>query len=104
MREGSQKRAGATRPSFTPPLNRQDPLSASTVWGIRFGTRKKQTRRRRKKREKNAEEANRQRREQKETSKTHPGESTEQFCEHHTLSEVICLEKDVLERNLENLH
>ena len=44
---------------------------------------------------KNAEEANRQRREQKDTSKTHPGESTGQFCEHHTLSEVICLEKDV---------
>ena len=47
------------------------------------------------KKKKNAEEANRQRREQKETSKTHPGESTGQFCEHHTLSEVICLEKDV---------
>ena len=31
---------------------------------------------------------------QKDTSKTHPGESTGQFCEHHTLSEVICLEKD----------
>ena len=47
------------------------------------------------KKKKNAEEANRQRREQKDTSKTHPGESTGQFCEHHTLSEVICLEKDV---------
>ena len=47
------------------------------------------------KEKKNAEEANRQRREQKETSKTHPEGSTGQFCEHHTLSEVICLEKDV---------
>ena len=47
------------------------------------------------KKQKNAEEANRQRREQKDTSKTHPGESTGQFCEHDTLSEVICLEKDV---------
>ena len=46
------------------------------------------------KKEKNAEEANRQRREQKETSKTHPEESTEKICEHHTLSEVICLEND----------
>ena len=62
---------------------------------MRFGIRKKQARRRQKKREKNAEEANRQRREQKETSKTHPEGSTGQFCEHHTLSEVICLEKDV---------
>ena len=47
------------------------------------------------KKKKNAEEANRQRREQKETSKTHPEGSTGQFCEHHTLSEVICLERDV---------
>ena len=42
-----------------------------------------------------AREADTQRRKQKDTSKTHPGESTGQFCEHHTLSEVICLEKDV---------
>ena len=31
---------------------------------------------------------------QKDTSKTHPEGSTGQFSEHHTLSEVICLEKD----------
>ena len=61
---------------------------------MRFGIRKNKARRRQKKK-KNAEEANRQRREQKDTSKTHPGESTGQFCEHDTLSEVICLEKDV---------
>ena len=47
------------------------------------------------KREEKAREADTQRRKQKDTSKTHPGESTGQFCEHHTLSEVICLEKDV---------
>lgn len=47
------------------------------------------------KRKEKAREADTQRRKQKDTSKTHPGESTGQFCEHHTLSEVICLEKDV---------
>ena len=62
---------------------------------MRFGIRKNKARRRQRKKEKNAEEANRQRREQKETSKTHLGESTGHFCEHHTISEVICLEKDV---------
>ena len=47
------------------------------------------------KRKEKAREADTQRRKQKDTSKTHPGESTGEFCEHHTLSEVICLEKDV---------
>ena len=62
---------------------------------MRFGSRKNKARRRqKKKKKKNAGEANRQRREQKETSKTHPEGSTGQFSEHHTLSEVICLEKD----------
>ena len=47
------------------------------------------------KRKEKTREAHTQRRKHKDTSKTHPGESTGQFCEHHTLSEVICLEKDV---------
>ena len=46
------------------------------------------------KRKEKAREADTQRRKQKDTSKTHAEESTGQFCEHHTLSEVICLEKD----------
>ena len=47
------------------------------------------------KKKRKAREVDTQRRKQKDTSKTHAEESTGQFCEHHTLSEVICLEKDV---------
>ena len=61
---------------------------------MRFGQAESKAEQDRKRKEK-AREADTQRRKQKDTSKTHPEESTGQFCEHHTLSEVICLEKDV---------
>ena len=60
---------------------------------MRFGQAESKAEQDRKRKEK-AREADTQRRKQKDTSKTHPEESTGQFCEHHTLSEVICLEKD----------
>ena len=60
---------------------------------MRFGQAERKAEQGRKRKEKNKRSRYTEKK-QKDTSKTHPGESTGQFCEHHTLSEVICLEKD----------
>ena len=62
---------------------------------MRFGQAERARKNKTEKRKEKARESDTQRGKQKDTSKTHPGESTGQFCEHHTLSEVICLENDV---------